>query len=380
MRSLTVLISGAGIAGATAAHWLARHGFGVTVVEKDVGIRSSGNPVDVRGEALAIVEAMGVLPRLREAATRPRESLLVDEEDQPIARLATQNSGRRGESAEVELSRSALADTLLGSCPDAVEVRFDNSITDLTQDPNGVDVRLDTGQELRFDLVIGADGVHSRTRKLILGEERTFSLQLGLTVATLPIPELADVPEEVRIFNTPGRMVAIHPGRDIPGAAFIFRHHWPVTLDPRDVDRVKQLITATYSSQRWRVQELLTKVAAAEDIYADAVIRMRVPHWSVGRVVLVGDAASSVSLFGDGSSKAIIGAHLLATQLARSDNHRTAFRRYHEIHRRAISSPVETAAAAALLVPKSVAGIMIRNHMVRAIDSVRRTVRPRTRI
>ena len=217
----TVLISGGGIAGPTLAYWLARHGFRPTVVERSAGLRSSGNPVDVRGEAMPVAAAMGVVPELRAAATRASAMSLIDASGRRVARIRMRNAGGRG--TEVEVPRADLAAILHRAAADGTEMLFDDTITTLRQDPHGVDVTFDRTPARRFDLVIGADGLHSTVRRLAFGAERAHVRHLGLFVATLPLGEPADPPSEVLLYNTPGRLVSVHPSRGEALVAFIFR-------------------------------------------------------------------------------------------------------------------------------------------------------------
>src|SRR4051795_1068772 len=159
---LTVLISGAGIAGATLAGLLARQGHRVTVVECDQGVRSSGNPVDVRGDAYDVVQRMGLLPRLRQAATRVEEVVLVDHDGRQIARTPS----RRHDQRDIEIPRADLCAILLEARPPEVELIFDDEITLLDPRAENIYVTFRRTNPGRFDLVVGADGLHSRVRSL----------------------------------------------------------------------------------------------------------------------------------------------------------------------------------------------------------------------
>lgn len=368
MTARHVLISGAGIAGTTLAYWLVRRGFAVTLVELGSGTRSSGAPVDVRAQALTIVADMGALPQLRAAATRARRTMIVNQRGVAIAQLATQNSITRDHAeAEVEVARPDLARTLLDTVADNVQISYRDAIASLEQDASGVDVTFESGLERRFDLVVGADGTHSRTRRLIFGDESRFTRHLGLYFASLPVPTLPDAPVDVQHYNVPGRSVTIHPASGTPLAAFILRSPALRNFDHRDLDQHRKLITQTYSGDQWRTPELLEYVRTAPDIYFDAISRIDLPTWSAGRVGLLGDAASAVSLLGDGSTRAIIGGHTLAHELAATDDHRVAFRRYQDRHQRRIAKAWQVRAAAMLLVPHTGVGIRIRNQALRTV-------------
>ncbi|TDP96474.1 FAD-dependent oxidoreductase [Labedaea rhizosphaerae] len=360
----TVLICGAGIAGSTLAYWLARHGFEPTVVERSPGLRSSGNPVDVRGPALPVVAAMDVMPRLREVATRVIRLRVFDAAGRQVATVAM--PAAKGD--EVEVPRADLATVLYQAARDDAEFLFDETITALQQDERGVDVTFDRAPPRRFDLVIGADGLHSAVRRLAFGPEPDFARPLGMYVATVPFHEPAEYPEDVLVHNTPDRMVAIHPGSGQAGAAFIFRSATR-GVEARDTERQKRFVTDVYAGARWRVPELLARLADTDDLFFDAVSLVDLPRWSHGRIALVGDAASCVSLLGEGSSLAIAGAHTLAASLAEQPaDHAEALRHYESVHRARVK-PKQRGVhlSAAVLVPKTRFGIAARNLVAKVV-------------
>jgi 2-polyprenyl-6-methoxyphenol hydroxylase-like FAD-dependent oxidoreductase len=353
----TVLISGAGVAGPTLAFYLARNGFETTVVERSPGQRSSGNPVDVRGPALPVAEEMGVLPRLREAATTAT-----------AIRLA--GSGRKiripGPADNIEVPRADLARILYDAARDHAQFVFDDTITSLTPGPDGVEVTFERAAPRRFDLVVGADGLHSTVRRLAFGPAGQFVRHLGLFVATLPLGRPVERPDEMLMYNAPGRMIGVHPGRDEAMLAFIFRGAAIPGFDHRDTEQHRRIVLKTYGKDP--VPEFLDRVRAADDLYFDGVSRVVLPSWSRGRVTLVGDAAASVSLFGDGSSMAMAGARTLAQALAGGPDLAAGLRRYEVEHRRR-TDPKGRAArlAAAMLVPRTRPGIAVRNTSARLL-------------
>ncbi|WP_213454620.1 FAD-dependent monooxygenase [Rhizomonospora bruguierae] len=367
-----VLISGAGVAGPTLAYWLARAGFRPTVVERATGQRSSGNPVDVRGPALPVVEQMGLVEALRAAATQTAGVRFVDSSGRLSRRISMPATRSPAGTSEVEVPRADLARILHRAARDDAEFVYDDTITRFDQDPGGVDVTFERGPARRFDLVVGADGLHSVVRRLAFGPERDFVRHLGIYVATTPLGEPPDEPHDVLLHNTPGRLVAVHPVRGEAGVAFIFRHPVIPDFDYRDSAQHRRILAEAYAGERgWRVPELLARAQRTEDLYFDAVCKVVLPSWSAGRVVLLGDAAASVSLLGDGSSMAIAGARTLAAALAESD-HVAAFRRYEAEHRRR-TDPRKRGArlAAAMLIPKSRAGLATRNAMARLLPGRR---------
>jgi 2-polyprenyl-6-methoxyphenol hydroxylase-like FAD-dependent oxidoreductase len=350
------LISGAGIAGATTAYWLAKAGFHVTVVEQAQDMRSSGSPVDVRGAAVEVAERMGVMAQIRAADTRVRDMVFVNSRGHVVSRVNMRTTW--AESGDAELPRGELAAILREAVPNEVEFQYGNSVTALAQDAEGVTANFSSGPARRFEVVIGADGAHSGVRALVFGPETHYLKHLGVYIATLPLD--GETGTDLVMYNTPGRAAAIHPAGGSPGAAFMFRAPQIPQFGHRDLEQHKRLLCDAYAGAGWRVPELLDRVRAADDLYFDSVSRIHVPTWSRGRIGLVGDAASCVSLFGDGSSLAMIGAFTLADALTGAIP--AGLRAYEARHRPQRAAKENSVAyATRLLIPSTSAGIAVRN-------------------
>jgi 2-polyprenyl-6-methoxyphenol hydroxylase-like FAD-dependent oxidoreductase len=363
MSDQTVLISGAGIAGPTLAYWLARHRFRPTVVEHAVAPRSSGSPVDVRGRAVDVAERMGVMPRIREAGTDVTGISFVNAKGRRVGRVNLRALQQAAGSREVELPRGDLASILYQASREHALFLFNDTIVALDKDEHGVDVTFDRAQPRRFDLVIGADGLHSAVRRVAFGPESDFVRHMGIYVATMRLDSSIGRGREVVMYNTPGRAVAIHPSRGDALAFFAFRSPAVPDFDYRDTSQHKRLLAAAFADASWQVPELLERVHAADDLYFDSVSQVRVSPWWRGRVALVGDAASCVSLFGDGTSLAMAGAFTVAEELAANPgDYRLAFRRYEARHRTLVDPRQRNIAReASLLIPATRRGILARN-------------------
>jgi len=362
----SVLISGAGIAGSTAAYWLADAGWHVTLVEKASNARSSGNPIDVRGDAAVVAHAMGIWPRLEAAATGVNRLVFVDAAGR---RRAIINSRQHVSSRdEVEVARTDLAGALLDAARVNSELISHDSIAALQDTPAGVEIEFEHAPPRRFDLVIGADGLHSNVRRLAFGAEHEFSHPFGMFVGTMHTDVEPPDPREVMMFNAPGRSLSIHPGGGRPMAAFIFRSR--EEYDYRNADAGKRLVGSAFSGVGWLAEQLIAEWNTTDDVYFDSVTRIEMPHWSHGNTTLIGDAANCISLLGEGSSNAIIGAKTLVDALGRHpDDHGAALAAYEAAHRKHLAPYLRGARLGArFLVPKTQGGIAVRNAALRLVS------------
>lgn len=361
-----ILISGASIAGHTLAHWLVRHGFRATVVELAPRPREGGSPIDVRGPAVDVADRMGITAHLRRADIDTEGLSFVDTHGTERAALGLRAIRNASGSTEYELPRAELTRVLQEAAPDEVEYVFGDSLASLHEDDDGVDVRFRHGTARRFDLVIGADGTHSTVRRLAFGDESDFLHHRGYYAAVVPTDPQYGRPRWGVVYNSPGRMVCVYspPGRS--DALFLFRREQPLHYDRHDRLQQKELVHERFAGEGWKAPQLLESLAVADDFYFDSVSQVRMPRWSRGRVALVGDAAHGLPLFGDGSSKAMIGAYVLAGELAAAGGeHRQAFARYEDRHRRFVEANVNIRAASRLLIPDTAAAIRRRNQLTR---------------
>lgn len=315
----TVLISGASIAGPALAYWLERYGFAVTVVEKADAPRSGGYPIDIRGTALEVVRRMGILPRLRDAHIDLRRLTFLDEDGREVASVDPNavTGGVAGQ--DLEVRRGDLTAALYTAVRDNVEFLFDDSIESLDRSGEGVDITFRRGGPRTFDLVIGADGLHSRTRELVFGPEKQFHRYLGYCFAGFTMPNTFGLSRETVVWNTPGKAAALYAvGEEDPVHAFLnFAHPEPPFEAFRNPQAQKDLVSALFAGAGWEVPGMVAALRAADDLFFDEVAQIRMPHWSSGRVALVGDAAYAPSfLTGQGSSLALVGAYMLAGSLA----------------------------------------------------------------
>ncbi|MEV8407029.1 FAD-dependent monooxygenase [Streptomyces niveus] len=327
-----VLISGASIAGPALAYWLHRAGYAVTVVEKAGALRGGGYPVDIRGTAIEVVRRMGILPGLRDAHIDSRRLTFLDADGGKVASLTPGAVSGGVEGQDLEVRRGDLAASLYAAVRDDVEFLFGDSIDVLDDHENGVDVTFRSGRRRTFDLVVGADGMHSRTRESLFGPEERFHRYLGYCFAIFTLPNTFGLSREVMMWNSPGKAAALYAvGDDDELHGFLNFHRPGPGLDvPRDPGAQRDLVASVFAGAGWEVvAAMVDAMRDADDLFFDTAGQIRMPHWFRGRVALVGDAAYAPSfLTGQGSSLALAGAYMLANSLATYGDHPAAFAAY----------------------------------------------------
>ncbi|MET9557795.1 FAD-dependent monooxygenase [Streptomyces sp. NPDC006645] len=326
-----VLISGASIAGPALAYWLDRYGFEVTVVEKAAAVRGGGYAIDIRGTARDVVDRMGLLPRLREAHVNTRRITFLDAAAETVGALEPEQITGGEAGLDLEVRRGDLADALYTPLRDRVEFLFNDSIATLDDDGHAVHVVFDSGTRRTFDLVVGADGLHSNTRRLVFGPEEPFHRYLGYVFAGFTLPNDFGLAHEGVIWNEPGRSAVLyaHEPSDSLHGFLTFSRATPPFEAFRDPAAQRDLVAARFPEQVWHVPRLVEAMREADDLFFDIVSQIHMDRWSHGRVALAGDAAHATSfLSGQGSSVSLVGAYVLAGELASHADHTAAFAAY----------------------------------------------------
>ncbi|MEV0386314.1 FAD-dependent monooxygenase [Nonomuraea sp. NPDC050643] len=325
-----VLISGAGIAGQALAYWLRHHGFTPTVVERAPGPRPGGYKVDLRGVAVEVADRMGIGEHVRARATDMRGGTWLTRAGKPVAKLSGDLIGFR-DPGDLEILRGDLADILHRATSGDVEYLFDDAIATIQDDGRGVHVIFEKSPPRTFDLVVGADGLHGGVRALAFGPETGCAEGLGLSVAVFSVPNHLSLDRWEMACTGAGHIANLYglrPTSDATAQLFF------PTPDPppgrHDRPAQQRAVADAFAQHGWEVPRMLAAMHAADDFYFDSLAQIHLPNWSKGRVTLLGDAAYCPSpASGQGTSLAVVGAYVLAGELAAAHgDHLAAFERY----------------------------------------------------
>jgi 2-polyprenyl-6-methoxyphenol hydroxylase-like FAD-dependent oxidoreductase len=313
---MKVLISGAGPAGLTVAYWLKHYGFTPTIVERAPHLLVAGYKIDVRGAALQVIKRMGIHDAVVAARTDMQGAQLVDKEGKVIERMSGDEFGHRV-TGDLEIVRGTLCEILRDHLGD-VELLFGDTIQGITQSSNSAQVQFTKNGDLEFDCVIGADGLHSNVRRIAFGEESRFLRDLGLYLCVYSVPNYLKLDRMEMQYSELGRIAAIWSSRGDANAKACFGFAAPtLQIGLHDRSQQQQALKTVYEGIGWEVPRLLEMMPTASDWYFDKAAQINMPRWSQGRVVLVGDAAYCASpMSGQGTSLALIGAYVLAGELA----------------------------------------------------------------
>lgn len=311
-----ILVSGAGIAGTAVAYWLREAGFSVTVVERAAAPRPGGQTVDLRGAGRTVVDRMGLLGQIRAMTIAQRGIAWIDSSGRHRAEMPVEAFGGRGIVSEDEILRGDLAAILYQAAQSGVSYLFDDTITALEQDTDGVLVGFEKAAQRRFDLVVGADGLQSVTRRLAFGTQQLHPL--GLLNAWFTVPAEIELDGWYLMFNAPrGRVISIRPGRLESEQKAALSVRSTESFERGDIDSQIDLLERHFADVGWDAPRLLRAARTAPDFYLDSMGQVRLDRWSQGRVVLLGDAGYCPSpLTGLGTSLALVGADILAGELA----------------------------------------------------------------
>lgn len=313
-----VLVSGASVAGAATAFWLGRHGFSVTVVERHRGPRPGGQAIDVRGPALTVLERMGLLGAAQKRKTQIQGSSVVDRDGNELSRdTESTPTGGPIDSPNIELLRDDLVELLYGASQWTAEYLFDDTVTAVQDDGAAVHVTFERAAPRSFDLVIGADGLHSNVRRLVFGPEEDYIERLGTHAAIFTVPNFLDLDYWQMWHYGDATMAGVYSARNNAEArAMVGFMDTDLRIDYRDTEAQLAELERRMAGDGWVRPQLLEYMRTAPDFYFDEMSQIKMDRWSRGRVALVGDAGYCCSpLSGQGTSVALLGAYILAGEL-----------------------------------------------------------------
>ncbi|HEY3504989.1 MAG TPA: FAD-dependent monooxygenase [Actinocatenispora sp.] len=367
-----VLISGASVAGPTLAYWLRRYGFDVTVVERAPAPRPGGQGIDIRGAARTVVERMGLMEPIRAAHTGVHGMAYVDSAGRQVAEMSGEAFGDSGGIiADLEILRGDLMHILMGAA-DGVEYVYDDTITGLAETTDGIDVTFERAPRRRFDLVVGADGIFSTTRRLAFPDGSWRMVDSGYHRAVFTHASSFDLRGIELMYSMPagngttgGRNVLLYPAHGGARAMVHFACD-PIAYDRGDVTGQKRIVARVFEGEGWEVPRILESMWRADDFYFDRHGKVVLDSWHRGRVALLGDACTAGSV-GMGTTMAIVGAYVLAGELAvaRGD-HRVAYPAYQERMRDYAAGNMKPLPGGIKgFLPATERGIRMRNAMTR---------------
>ncbi len=325
-----IFVIGASIAGPAVCYWLKKFGFSPTLIERNNGLRKGGYAIDVRGIAVDIAKQMEIYDELCRQRTTLEYGAYVDENGNILYKEEGEKFGFR-QDEEVEVVRGDFVEILMQAIPD-VPCHFEQSVASMTQNDNGVDVTFKDGNTKQFDLVIGADGLHSRTRRLTFSSDEYSLNDLGCYISVFSVPNYLKLDHSERLFEKNQKLVYINSDKDadMAHAGFMFRSNHQL-----DEKEQRAFLKETFNGFGWETNKFLELLDESNDLYFDSITQVKMPKWTKGRIALVGDSGYCASpLSGQGSSLALVGAYLLAGELKNANgDYQIAFEHYNSLLR-----------------------------------------------
>ncbi|KAL0490478.1 hypothetical protein AKO1_009558 [Acrasis kona] len=335
MNNQKILISGAGAAGQCLAYWLSRYGFRPTVCERSPAPRIGGFAIDLRGAALTVAERMEIINECMDNRVHMQTIARLDQYGDVVWKTDGNFGAGEVASRDIEILRDDLTAILQKAIHKDVEYIFNDTISTVEQTEQGVDVLFKSGIKRQFDLVIGADGLHSNVRKLVFGPESQFARPLGMYIGIFTIRNFLKMDREWHMSYLPNKIINIMQyGHDKHTRAMLIFKSDPIPYNRRNVSEQKAILKGQFRDDNyWVISKILDALDEANDLYFDEVTQIHMDNWSLGRVALIGDAASATTLFGgQGTSSAVVAAYVLAGELKEAKgDYKTAFERYGEV-------------------------------------------------
>ncbi|ABX04106.1 MAG TPA: hypothetical protein DEF47_00050 [Herpetosiphon sp.] len=361
-----ILIVGGGIAGLTLGYWLKQHGEQPTIIEQAAQRRDEGYGIDFSGSGWDVAQRMGILAELEGRQIAVESMVLKNSQGQTIVKQPLAPLREALPHPMLHLMRPELEAVLANALPSDLPVRYATTIVRLEQYAEYVEVRFNDGRVEQFDLVIGADGIHSQVRHMLFGPESQFAHPLGYTFATFKVPQLENYGANATMLIEPQRQATIYPDRR-GGFLMMLAYRSQQTQLPAP-DQRKAMLQTEYRNAGWLVPQLIDSINQQSAFYCDVISQIRMPRWSQGRVALVADAAHCLTLIsGQGAATAMGGAYVLAEELAKTADHQAAFQAYERRMRPFVERKQAGARRVALtFVPRTWLGVQVSRFVVRA--------------
>ena len=357
---MRILISGASVAGPVLAYWLSRYGFDVTVVERAPTLRKTGgHAVDLFRPAMEISAKMGVVPRIEALATGTNRLALFREGRARAIEVDLTKIYAASSDRHVEVMRDDLSEIYYDAARNDVEYLFGDSITAIEHDGT---VAFERSPARTFDVIVGANGLHSNVRRLTFGDEAGLTRFLGGYLSVLSAPKSLVEPGRMVGHVGVGRFAGIYTADHLDDArvVFLFRNKEELDYGHHDALRQKELLRDAFAGMHDQVDSWLTEIERTPTFYFDSITQLRADRWSRRRVTLVGDAGYCPGpAVGGSTSLAVLGAYVLAGELARADgDHLRAFAAYELQMREPVHRSRSFARGAAKgIIPGSKAGL-----------------------
>lgn len=359
-----VLISGASFAGLASAYWMRQLGYDVTIVEIAPSLRTGGTAVNINGNTIDIVKRMGIFEQIRAHRLSLRRWDFVNEDGRIARSMLMQAEGEPPSSDDYEIERDVLLQILFDAVRTDCAILFGDSIVAIDE-TDRIDVTFKHGRRATYDLVLGCDGTHSRVRKLWFGDEAKYLHYLHQYFSISIVDKLLIERDTAQMFNVPGKLLMLNAYKNKTDIIFGFVSDTEIAYGYRDEAQQRSMIAAQFCDVGWRAAEMLRELDSTQSFYFDKLCQVRMPAWSRGRVVLVGDSAYCPSpAAGKGGSLAIDGAAALADAMRlAADDHARAFRQYEDDFRPFIDEVQSEAVRMGLetLIPRTEAAIHARN-------------------
>lgn len=328
MSPKRVIIVGGGVAGPMLAYWLGKNGFSIVVVERSPHQSQSGQVVDIEGPSEEILARMGLLDEVREKATHEEGVKFIDDSGQACATFPAGQSG--GATKEIEIMRPVLAELLYekANALSSVEFRFGRIVSAVKETKTGVTVNIrdeakaSTEQE-EFDFLVACDGLRSKTRDLVFGADSSQAgiKSLDVFAAFFSVPREPNDGMHSRVFSMGAcRTLFLKPINETHLGAIVAVAKQDVELyearKSRDLQRQREAMATRIRGRGWETDRIAAAMLDSPNFYFEEISQIKLPSWSTGRCVLLGDAAWCPSpLTGQGTNAAILGAYMLADKI-----------------------------------------------------------------